>query len=222
MRTQALEDIFIDELEEIYDAEKQLHKGLGRMAKIAHHEELKTAFTNHLKETDEQAKRLEKCFEILGAKANRRDAAGLPELIKDARKFVSDDSHDASVADAGLISSAQKIEHYEIAAYGCLRTHAAILGYKEVEELLEKSLKEEEAADRLLTEIAELTVNPAAAAAPYSQARTGIRQGRGSSGAKGSSIGKMLIGMAIGTAASLLLAPKHIRACAREYKPYGS
>lgn len=219
MRSQALEDIFVEELEEIYDAEKQLHKGLGQMAKIAHAKELKSAFASHLKETDEQARRLEKCFQILGVKAERGKAAGIPELIKDAKRFVSGDSFDVSVADAGLISSAQKIEHYEIAAYGCLRTHAAILGYDEIQKLLEESLKEEEAADRLLTHIAEATVNPAAAAAPYSQARTGMRRhGRGAEASTGGSMGKVLIGVAIGAAASLWLAPRNDKERYQSYK----
>jgi ferritin-like metal-binding protein YciE len=209
MRSQALEDLFLEELGEIYDAERRIYSGLGLMIKTATNDPLKSAFSNHRKQTDQQIKRLEKSFRILGVKATRGNAAGVSGLIKSAKALAGEDGFDPSVVDAGLISSAQKIEHYEIAAYGCLRTHAAILGYREIEELLADSLKEEEETDQLLTQIANDSVNPAAAAAPYAQARTGVRHApHGGAENGGLSIGKLALGLTIGTVASVLLAPK--------------
>jgi ferritin-like metal-binding protein YciE len=213
MKSQALEDLFLEELQELYDAEKQIYRGLGLMAKTATASELTSAFETHRKETKQQIQRLEKSFNILGEKPERGNAAGVAGLIRQSKNLASADSFDAAVTDAGLISSAQKIEHYEIAAYGCVRAHAGILGYKEIEDLLAESLKEEEDTDTLLTHIA-LGVNRVAAGAPYSQARTGLRhdgvgllEERESSDGK-LSLGKIALGLAIGGVFSVLFAPK--------------
>ncbi len=212
MRSQALEDLFTEELEEIYDAEKQIYKGLGHMAKTATDPELKAGFLSHQKQTKTQIQRLEKSFRVLGEKAHQGKASGVTGLIRQSKELAGNGNFDPAVVDAALIASAQKIEHYEIAAYGCIRTHAGILGYKEVEDLLSESLKEEEATDALLTKIAQGSVNRHAAAAPYSQARTGVRhdgvQSLEDQGSSGVSVGKIALGLAVGGAISLLLTPK--------------
>ena len=213
MRSQALEDLFVEELEELYDAEKQIYKGLSVLAKKATSSDLTDAFKTHQKQTKLQIERLEKSFRILGESARRGKASGVAGLIRQSTELGSSREFDAAVTDAALVSSAQKIEHYEIAAYGCVRTHAGILGYKEVEDLLSASLKEEEETDALLTKIAEASINRNAAAAPFSHARTGYRHD--SSGAVGDrpsegglSLGKLALGLAIGGALSILFAPK--------------
>jgi ferritin-like metal-binding protein YciE len=213
MKTQALEDLFVEELEELYDAEKQIYKGLSVLAKKATDPELTAAFEAHQKQTKTQVHRLEKCFKILGVSAERGKATGVTGLIKQSGELGSRGVFDPAVTDAALLASAQKIEHYEIAAYGCVRTHAGILGYKEVEDLVTESLHEEEETDALLTKIAQSTVNMHAAAAPYAQARTGYRHDvtvpsseRSSDG--GLSLGKLALGLAIGGALSVLFAPK--------------
>jgi ferritin-like metal-binding protein YciE len=208
MRSQALEDLFFQELEELYDAEKQIYKGLASMAASAHSPELKTALQTHRKQTRQHIARLEKTFEALGEKPSRGRASGVSGLIKQNKSQVAHNRFDAAVADAGLITSAQKIEHYEIAGYGCARTHAGILGYREVEDLLGATLKEEEETDQLLTKIAETSVNAGAAAAPFAQARTGARHDAHVSPHSGLSLGKVVLGLAVGGALSVLFAPK--------------
>ena len=213
MKSQALEDLFLEELQELYDAEKQIYKGLTVMSKAATASELTAAFQAHQKETKQQIQRLEKAFKILGEKPERGDAAGVTGLIRQSKELGAGNGFDVAVSDAALITSAQKIEHYEIAAYGSVREHAGILGYKEIEDLLADSLKEEEEADKLLSHIA-LAVNRVAAGAPYSQARTGARhdsvgllEERNSSDSK-LSLGKIALGLAIGGVFSVLFAPK--------------
>jgi ferritin-like metal-binding protein YciE len=211
MQSQALENLFVQELEEIYDAEKQICKGLKLMSKHASFPKLKSAFATHQKQTKAHVDRLEKSFRILGEKPRRLDASGVSGVIRQCKKLTAGHAFDPSVVDAGLITNAQKIEHYEIAAYGCLRAHAEILGYREIEGLFAQSLKEEEETDALLTQIASETVNAKAAAAPYSQARTGVRHGDGTSGTAGQSgmsPGKVAVGLAVGAAISILFAPK--------------
>jgi ferritin-like metal-binding protein YciE len=206
MHSQALEDLFVRELEEIYDAEKQIYSGLGAMAKSAQNADLKSAFTSHRKETKGQIARIEKTFAMLGEKCRRGRAAGVSGLIRQSRDVSREKEFDPSVADAGLIAGAQKIEHYEMAAYGCLRTHAGLLGYKQIEDLLGKTAKEEEEADALLTRIAETEVNQQAAAAPYAQARTGPRHGTNSEPAHGRGIGlgTLALGLLVGGAFALM------------------
>ena len=206
MRSEALEDLFVRELEELYDAEKQIYKGLSVMAKKATDSDLKSAFTTHQKQTKDHIHRLEQSFKALDEDARRGSATGVTGLIKQANESIAR-GNDPSVTDAALITAGQKIEHYEMAAYGCVRTHAGILGYKEIEDFMNSTLKEEEEADKLLTQIAEQSVNPHAAAAPYARARTGKRHdgSHESSGTGRISLGTMAIGLAIGGALSLLL-----------------
>jgi ferritin-like metal-binding protein YciE len=153
-----LDDLFLDELRDLYDAEKQLTKALPKMAKAASSDELRTAFESHLEETQNQVGRLDQVFEMLGEKATGKKCAAMTGLIKEGDEIVSS-TDDSSVRDAGLIAAAQKVEHYEMSGYGSARTHAQILGHVEAVSLLEETLNEEKQADRKLNSIAESVVN---------------------------------------------------------------
>ena len=153
-----LDDLFLDELRDLYDAEKQLTKALPKMAKAASSDELRTAFESHLEETQNQVGRLDQVFEMLGEKATGKKCAAMTGLIKEGDEIVSS-TDDSSVRDAGLIAAAQKVEHYEMSGYGSARTHAQILGHVEAVSLLEETLNEEKQADCKLNSIAESAVN---------------------------------------------------------------
>jgi ferritin-like metal-binding protein YciE len=154
----SLEDLFIEQLKDMYDAEQRLTKALPKMAKTAHNGELKRAFEEHLEETKNQVTRLEQIFEILGKDAERKTCAAMKGLIEEGDEVISAKG-DADVRDAGLIAAAQRVEHYEIAGYGTARTFAERLGYNDVARLLQQTLDEEGAADKKLTQVAEQTVN---------------------------------------------------------------
>jgi ferritin-like metal-binding protein YciE len=149
-----LNDCFLTELADIYDAEKQLVKTLPKMAQAAEHEELKEAFESHHAETEEHVRRLEEVFELLGDKAPSQKCKGMQGLIAEMDGRISED-----LGDASLICTAQKIEHYEIAAYGCLRTWAKLLDHDEAANLIEETLDEETDADEHLTSLAVQIVN---------------------------------------------------------------
>jgi ferritin-like metal-binding protein YciE len=153
-----MEDLFLDEIRDLYDAEKQLTKALPKMAKAASSEELRTAFENHLEETENQVERLEQIFTMLDEKGTGKKCAAMAGLIKEGDEVASS-TEDSAVRDAGLIAAAQKVEHYEISGYGSARTHAQLLGHQEAVSLLEETLKEEKQADRVLNDIAESSVN---------------------------------------------------------------
>ncbi|MBL0745126.1 YciE/YciF ferroxidase family protein [Chryseolinea lacunae] len=149
-----LEDIFEDLLKDIYWAEKHLTKALPKMAKAAFNDELKTAFTDHLEETKMHIDRLEKCFELLEKKAVAKKCEAMEGLVKEGEEAIED--HDEGHArDAALIAAAQKVEHYEISAYGTLRTMATVLGKVQCVQLLEETKDEEASADEKLTHLAE-------------------------------------------------------------------
>lgn len=154
----SLHDLLVNELKDLYSAENQLVKALPKMAKAASTEELKEAFESHLEETQEQVKRLEQIFELLETAQRGKKCVAMEGLIEEGKELIGE-KPEASVLDAGLIAAAQKVEHYEIAGYGCVRTWANQLGLAEVVELLEETLEEEKAADEKLTEIAENSVN---------------------------------------------------------------
>ena len=162
--TSALNTLFIDELKDILWAEKHLVKALPKMAKAATSEELKTAFTNHLEETKNQITRLEQVFASIGEKASPIKCDAMEGLIKEAEGCIEDTEKGSLTRDAGLISCGQKVEHYEIASYGTLKTFAGVLGYTEAAALLEETLNEEKTADQLLTTVAESFVNEQARA----------------------------------------------------------
>jgi ferritin-like metal-binding protein YciE len=164
MSLDSLDKLFLEELKDVYNAEKQILRALPRMAKTADSPELQQAFTKHLKETEGHVQRLEQIFQELGQAARGKKCKGMEGLLEEGKEVLEEDGEPA-VIDAALIASAQRVEHYEIAAYGCLRTYAQLLGYSQAEQLLQQTLKEEEATDQKLTELGESGINEAAAAA---------------------------------------------------------
>jgi ferritin-like metal-binding protein YciE len=164
MSLDSLQALFLNELKDVYHAEKQLVEALPRLAKAARSPELRQAFASHFEETEGQVERLERIFVELGASARGKRCKGMEGLIEEGKEILEEEG-DASVIDAALISAAQRVEHYEIAAYGCLRTYAQLLGHQSAVKLLELTLAEEEAADQKLTSIGEQSVNAQAASA---------------------------------------------------------
>lgn len=156
-KLEGLHDLFLEQLKDMYDSEKQLIKALPKMAKEAENEQLKRAIEHHLEETKGQAERLERVFESVEAKARGKHCAGMEGIIDEGKEMLDQDAEPA-VRDAGIIASAQRVEHYEIAAYGTLVAYAKDMGHREAVTLLQQNLQEEEAADRKLTEISR-TVN---------------------------------------------------------------
>lgn len=163
MSLDSLQALFLDEVKDIYHGEKQLLEALPRMAKAAASLKLQQAFTSHLKETEGHVQRLESILKELGQPARGKRCKGMEGLLEEGKEFMQQDG-EAPVIDAALISAAQRVEHYEIAAYGCLRTYAQLLGHDNAAKLLAQTLAEEEAADKKLTAIGEESVNAEAAA----------------------------------------------------------
>ena len=161
MALDSLEKLFIEELKDTYNAEKQLTKALKKMAKGATDETLSRAFEDHLAETEKQIDRLEQVFETLDMAPKGKTCEGMKGIIAEGNDMMSEDGED-EVKDAALIASAQRVEHYEIAAYGTLRHYAERLGYTKAEKLLSQTLDEEKAADEKLNVIAKRLVNPKA------------------------------------------------------------
>lgn len=160
----SLRDLFLHELKDIYYAEKKLVDNLPTMADKSTTPELRSAFVGHLEETQNQVSRLEEVFRLVGEQAEEVTCEAMDGLVDEGEEVIGDTADGTLTRDAGLIVSAQKIEHYEISAYGSLRTIAQMLGYSEAAQLLEKTLDEEKAADAKLTKIAESFVNQRAAA----------------------------------------------------------
>lgn len=163
MSLDSLDSLFLDELKDIYNAEKQILRALPRMTKAAESPKLQQAFQNHLKETEGQVQRLERIFKDLGQAARGKKCKGMEGLIEEGKEKMEEEG-EGPVIDAALIAAAQKVEHYEIAAYGCLRTYAELLGYTQAVRLLEQNLAEEEAADKKLTQLGEGGINESAVA----------------------------------------------------------
>jgi len=159
----ALNKLFLDELKDMYWAEKHLVKALQKMAKNATSDELRQAFETHMQQTEEHVNRLDQVFEICGQKAQAVKCEAMEGLITEAETLMEETEKGTMVRDAALISAAQKAEHYEIASYGTLRTMAAQLGYDKAVSLLESTLNEEKETDALLTKTAESQVNEMAA-----------------------------------------------------------
>jgi ferritin-like metal-binding protein YciE len=153
-----LQDLLVDELKDLYNAENQIIKALPRMAKAATSPELRKAFEKHLAETQRQAERLEQIGRALDVKVTGKKCKGMEGLIEEGKELLSEDLEEEAL-DAGLIGAAQKVEHYEIAAYGTARTHAEMLGYDKVARLLQQTLDEEGATDKKLTDLAQRVVN---------------------------------------------------------------
>jgi len=157
-----LHDAFVDELRDSYDAEKQLIKALGKLAKAAHSAELRTAFETHLEETRGHVERLEQVFESLDEKARGKHCDGIAGIIEEG-SAVLDEDFDEVTMDACLIAAGQRAEHYEMAAYGTLVAWARGMGHTEAADLLQATLNEEKAADKTLTALAEGGINQGAA-----------------------------------------------------------
>jgi len=154
-----LDELFHDELKDIYWAEKHLLKALPKLQKAATSEELKNALNEHLEITREHVSRLENVFEILGHKPQAKKCDAMEGLTKEGEKAIEDTEDGTATRDVALIIAAQKVEHYEIAAYGSLAQLAKTMGKEEVKDLLGQTLNEEKEADEKLTEIAESSVN---------------------------------------------------------------
>jgi ferritin-like metal-binding protein YciE len=161
-KIRTFEDLFIEEIKDLYNAEQQLTRALPRMAKAASTPELKQAFQDHLEQTREQVARLEQVFEEIGAPVKGKTCQAMKGLIEEGQELVKE-GMEPELLDAGLIGAAQRVEHYEIAAYGTVRTMAETLGHTKAVKLLEQTLKEEKATDEKLTRIAETVVNIRAA-----------------------------------------------------------
>ena len=158
MAVQSLEDMFLEELKDVYNAENQILKALPRMAKKASATELRRAFEQHLKQTEVQVQRLERVFATLDEKPKGKSCKGMQGIIEEGKEVMSEDIED-DVLDAALIAAAQKVEHYEMATYGTLRAWAETLGNQQAAKLLQQTLDEEEATDKKLTQLAEQLVN---------------------------------------------------------------
>lgn len=163
MSMDSLQALFENELKDIYNAEKQLVTALPRMAKATTSPQLRDAITSHLRETEGHVTRLERIFKSLDLPVRGRKCKGMEGLIEEGKEILEEDG-EGEVIDAALISAAQRVEHYEIAAYGCLVTYAQTLGHDAAAGLLKQTLSEEEAADEKLTQLAEGGINQAAAA----------------------------------------------------------
>jgi ferritin-like metal-binding protein YciE len=153
-----LNDLLIDQLKDIYNAESQLTKALPKMAKAATNPELRQAFQKHLAQTEEHVRRLEQVFESLDEKPKGKTCHAMKGLVEEGAEAIKADA-EANVKDAALIAAAQRVEHYEIAAYGTVRAYARQLGHKSAAQLLDRTLQEEGDTDKLLTKIAESHIN---------------------------------------------------------------
>ena len=153
MAEKGLRELYIDELKDLYSAENQLVKALPKMAKASSSDELREGFNEHLEQTKEHVQRLEQIFDTLGESPKGKKCAGMEGLIEEGSEVIEDD-FEGSVMDAALIGAAQRVEHYEIAAYGTVQAFAEILEETEHVSLLEKTLEEEKATDEKLTELA--------------------------------------------------------------------
>ena len=158
-----LEDLYLNELKDLYHAESQILKALPKMAKTASAPELKQGFEDHLEQTKHHVQRLEQIFERLGASHRGKKCKAMEGLLEEGKEMMDLDA-EPDVMDAALIAAAQRVEHYEIAGYGCTRTFARTLGYEHDAELLQETLDEEAETDKKLTQIAESHVNVGAAA----------------------------------------------------------
>ncbi len=164
LRLDNLEDLLLLELKDLYSAEEQLIKALPQMSAAAHSMELKSAFDQHLGETRRQKDRLEQAFRMLGHEPQSESCEAMQGLIAEGNEIIAADG-DPEVKDAALIAAAQRVEHYEMAGYGCARTFAMRLGHANVADLLQQTLDEEGNADKILTHIAESFINQEAARA---------------------------------------------------------
>jgi ferritin-like metal-binding protein YciE len=158
MPLESMQDLYLHELKDLYNAEKQILQALPRMASKATHDELRRAFEEHQATTEEQVRRLETIFDELGQSPTGKKCRGMEGLIEEGREILEEDA-DPDVRDAALIGAAQRVEHYEIAGYGTARTYARQLGFNNHVELLQRTLDEEGRTDERLTQLAEGRIN---------------------------------------------------------------
>ena len=158
MKLESLKDLYLEQLKDLYSAETQLVEALPKMAEAASSTDLRKAFTDHLRQTSEHVRRLERIFQELQESPKGHTCEGMKGLVKEGEQMIKMEG-DSSVLDAGLIAAAQRVEHYEIAGYGTVRTYAELLGKDDHVNLLERTLQEEEETDERLTELAESHVN---------------------------------------------------------------
>jgi ferritin-like metal-binding protein YciE len=154
MKIESLRDLYVDQLKDLYSAEQQLIKALPKMAKASTSEELRAAFEDHLGQTRQHAQRIETIFEQMGEKAAGKKCKAMEGLVKEGSEVMEEDMEDG-IKDAAIIAAAQRVEHYEIAGYGCVKAYATRLGDENAASLLEQTLQEEKQADVLLNGIAE-------------------------------------------------------------------
>ena len=164
MGVETINDLFLEELKDLYSAEHQITKALPKMAKAASTEQLRQAFESHLEETKGHVNRLEQIFETLGNSGKGKTCEGMKGLLSEGSEIIGE-VEKGDVRDAGLISAAQRVEHYEMAGYGSVRAYAELLGHPDVVKLLDATLEEEEAADKKLTQISKAVNNKAQRAA---------------------------------------------------------
>lgn len=153
MEMDSLRDLFVEQLQDLYSAENQILKALPKMIKAATSEQLKAGFQEHLEQTKQQVGRLDQIFEILDEDAEGKVCKGMQGLLKEGEELMGEDANE-DVMDAGLISAAQHVEHYEIAGYGTVRTYAELLGEDKAVKLLQQTLDEEKLTDEKLTKLA--------------------------------------------------------------------
>jgi ferritin-like metal-binding protein YciE len=176
MELNTLRDLYIEELNDLYSAENQLVKAFPKMAKAATATTLKHGFEKHLKQTQTHVTRLNQVFKGLRTSPGRKKCKAIEALIAEGEEIISKDA-EPEVRDAGLIAAAQRVEHYEMAGYGCVRTYAKLLGHRQAERTLQKTLNEEGATDRKLTQIAErINVNAEAPPKRSAKAKRGAKK----------------------------------------------
>ncbi|MGQ0647180.1 MAG: YciE/YciF ferroxidase family protein [Gemmatimonadaceae bacterium] len=195
MQIATLHDLMVHELKDLYSAERQLVQALPRMAKRASSAELQQAIRSHLSQTEQHVARLEQVFEVLGASGRGVKCKGMEGLIEEGKELLEQDIAD-DVLDAGIIAAAQRMEHYEIAAYGTLCEYARSMQHEDVLGLLQATLEEEKETDRLLTSIAEGGINALAEHHDRADMDAGDAgdRGKGSSSARGSGNGRTKVG----------------------------
>ena len=158
MKLETLRDLYVEQLHDLYSAENQLVKALPKMAKAASDPQLRGAFEEHLAQTEHHVRRLDQIFQQLGEKPKAQKCKGMEGLIAEGEEMIKMKGDPAAI-DAGLIAAAQRVEHYEIAGYGCVRTYAKQLGDQQAAQLLQQTLDEEGMTDKKLTQLAEQVIN---------------------------------------------------------------
>ncbi len=159
MATNTMAELYVDKLKDLYSAEQQILKALPKMVKAATHPELQQAFETHRRQTETHVQRLDRIFEELGKSAHGKTCQGIKGIIEEGAELIKQEP-EPHILDAGLVSGAQSVEHYEMAGYGSARTWADQLGYEEQRALLQQTLDEERQTDQLLTQLAEELINP--------------------------------------------------------------